>query len=154
MNLFVLQGNLTGDPQIEIVNTANGPVSKCKFTVAVKRPHSTETTDFFQCTAWRKTAESIAKFFKKGNKILISGRTEYRKFVDSTNTVRYAYDWIVDEWEFCESANKGAIASVPPTDFSEQDTGTYIVDVNPTPTEVPKMEKVERDFSIDSDLPF
>ena len=36
MNKLTIIGNLTRDPELRSVNTANGPVSVCSFTVAVE----------------------------------------------------------------------------------------------------------------------
>ena len=37
MNKIILIGNLTRDPELRSVNTANGPTSVCSFTIAVNR---------------------------------------------------------------------------------------------------------------------
>lgn len=70
MNVTGITGNLTADPELK--TTQNGD-SVCAFTVAVKRPHSKDKTDFIDCVAWRDRAEFVSRYFRKGKKIEISG---------------------------------------------------------------------------------
>lgn len=114
MNSFTLMGNLTKDP--ELTEVGNEKLKKCKFTVAVKRPNTKDVTDFIPCTAWRNSAENIAKFFSKGRKILVSGYMTSNTYESDGKKVT-GYDWTVTEWEFCD---KGVSAP------SEMDTGTYV----------------------------
>lgn len=127
MNTFILAGNLTKDPVLTTVNGADGPVSKCTFVIAVRRSHNTSSSDnadFFPCTAWRKDAEHIASYFKKGRKILVSGHMKSKKFEDASGSSRMGFDWYVDQWEFCDSSKGGSEDTVAISD--EMDTGTFV----------------------------
>ena len=72
MNKVFLIGNLTRDP--ELTETASG-VPVCHFSIAVNRNYSSQDgerqTDFFNCTAWRAMAETIARYTKKGKKVAV-----------------------------------------------------------------------------------
>lgn len=70
MNIAGITGNLTADPELK---TTQSGISVCSFTVAVRRPHTKDTTDFIDCVAWKEKAEFITKYFSKGKKIEISG---------------------------------------------------------------------------------
>lgn len=70
MNFAGITGNLTADPELK--TTQNGE-SVCGFTVAVKRPHTKDKTDFIDCVAWGNKAEFVTRYFSKGKKIEISG---------------------------------------------------------------------------------
>ena len=165
MNTFIIAGNLTKDPVLKTVTTPNGPVSKCTFTVAVRRSRATnqvDNADFIPCTAWRLDADNIVKFFSKGRKILIQGHVTTGTFVDGTGATKFTYDWVVDHWEFCYSpksdvnTNLDAYLHAPETDsgkFEEVDTGTY-VDASPASTTPSTPEVVERTSAIEPDLPF
>lgn len=101
MNKVFLIGNLTRDA--ELTETPSG-VSVCKFTIAVKRAYSQgdgETqTDFFNCTAWRGLAETIARYTKKGNKVAVMGSIQLRNYEDNQGVKRTAVDIIVQDVEF------------------------------------------------------
>lgn len=100
MNKIYLIGNLTRDP--ELVETASG-VQRCRFSIAVNRNYRNadgeRQTDFFNCTAWRGQAETIARYTKKGNKICVIGSVEMREYEDNTGARRTAVDVIVQDFE-------------------------------------------------------
>lgn len=101
MNKVFLIGNLTRDPELRETN--NG-TSVCGFSIAVNRPYTTaegeRQTDFFNCTAWRTTAEAIARYCKKGNKVAINGSVQLRNYEDNEGIKRTAVDIIVQDVEF------------------------------------------------------
>lgn len=101
MNKVFFIGNLTRDP--ELTETASG-VSVCKFSIAVNRNYTNgdgeRETDFFDCTAWRGTAEAIARYCKKGNKIAVTGSVQTRTYEGNDGVKRLAVDVIVQETEF------------------------------------------------------
>ena len=101
MNKVFLIGNLTRDP--ELTETASG-VPVCHFAIAVNRNYSSQDserqTDFFNCTAWRATAETIARYTKKGNKVAVGGSIQLRNYEDNQGVKRTAVDIIVQDIEF------------------------------------------------------
>ena len=70
MNKVFLIGNLTHDP--EPSETKDG-TALCRFRIAVSRGYGQDEADFIDCTAWRSTAENVARFCKKGNKVAVDG---------------------------------------------------------------------------------
>lgn len=101
MNKVFLIGNLTRDP--ELTETASG-VSVCHFSIAVKRNYTAgdgeRETDFFNCTAWRGVADSVARFCKKGSKVAVTGSIQIRNYEDNNGQKRTAVDIIAQEVEF------------------------------------------------------
>jgi len=101
MNKVYLIGNLTKDP--ELTETPSG-IAVCKFSIAVSRAYSgadgQKETDFFNCTAWRSQAESMAKYQRKGNKIAIVGSIQNRTYEDTKGNKKFITDIIANEVEF------------------------------------------------------
>ena len=101
MNKVFLIGNLTRDP--ELTETASG-VPVCHFAIAVNRNYSSQDgerqTDFFNCTAWRSTAETIARYTKKGKKVAVTGSIQMRNYEDNQGVKRTAVDIIAQDVEF------------------------------------------------------
>lgn len=96
MNTISITGNLTRD--VEVRMTQDGK-AVAHFTVAVKRPHTDDTTDFIRCVAWRKDAENISKFFAKGQYIAIRGvliTNTYEKDGQKQSSAEVQ----VSEWDF------------------------------------------------------
>lgn len=100
MNNINITGNLTKD--IEVRSTQSG-ISVCSFTVAVKRPHTSDATDFIPCTAWRQTADFLGKYASKGRKVGISGILTTRNYDDKNGNKRTAYEILVDSAELLDS---------------------------------------------------
>lgn len=100
MNKVFLIGNVTRDP--ELSETPSG-VSVCKFGLAVGRNYEQDgerQTDFFNCTAWRGLAETIARYVEKGNKLCVTGKIQLRNYEDNQGVKRTAVDIVAEEVEF------------------------------------------------------
>lgn len=98
MTKVFLIGNLTRDP--ELTETAAG-VPVCRFSVAVnRRTDGEQTADFYNVTAWRKTAEAIARYTKKGNKIAVYGDLQIRQYEDRSGIKRTSVDVTAQDVEF------------------------------------------------------
>lgn len=107
MNKVILIGNLTKDPELK--ETQSG-ISVCKFSIAVNRKFQNadgeRKTDFFNITAWKGTAETIAKYCKKGNKLLVEGSIQLRKYEDEEGVSRTSIDITANEVEFLTSKSR------------------------------------------------
>ena len=101
MNKVFLIGNLTRDP--ELTETPSG-IPVCHFAIAVNRNYSSQDserqTDFFNCTAWRAMAETIARYTKKGKKVAVTGSIQLRNYEDNQGVKRTAVDIIAQDVEF------------------------------------------------------
>lgn len=95
---------MTSDPKLRTANTANGQVSVCSFAIAVnsRRGGQKETT-YFECTAWRQAAETIAKYTRKGSKLCVTGEVSLRQYTKSDGSTGASLQVSVDSFEFCDS---------------------------------------------------
>lgn len=78
MNKVILMGRLTRDPEIRY-SAGDSQLQIARFGLAVDRKYKREgepTADFFECTAFGKQAEFVEKYFRKGIKILLTGRIQ------------------------------------------------------------------------------
>lgn len=111
MNSVSLMGRLTRDPEVRY--TANTQMANARFVVAVNRKLSKEkrqeaenngypTADFISCVAWGKTAENIGNYFKKGNRIAITGHIQTGSYEKDGQRI-YTTDVVVDSFDFIES---------------------------------------------------
>ena len=115
MNHITIMGRLTRDPDMRITQTG---LEVCSFSVAVERNYKnqdgTRTTDFFDCQAWKQQAAFVHTYFKKGQRILVEGSIEYRKYKGQDGIERRAADLKASRVYFCESKSGGQNESVPP----------------------------------------
>lgn len=103
MNKVILTGRLTADP--ETLTSASG-TTIARFSIAVDRRFKSDngpTADFFNCSAFSKTADFIEKYFKKGNKINIVGRLENNDYTNNSGQKVRDIKVIVEEVEFGEA---------------------------------------------------
>ena len=77
MNNVSLIGRTTDD--IELRTTTNNK-SVCRFTLAVPRKFKKDETDFIECEAWGKTAETLATYVHKGQQVGLIGNLHFEKW--------------------------------------------------------------------------
>lgn len=106
-NRIILIGRLTADPELK---TLSNDISLCKFTLAVDRRFKNaageKETDFINCTAWRKQAEIICQYVKKGHKLAIEGTLQQERWETKEGEKRSSYGVQVDNFTFLEAAAK------------------------------------------------
>jgi single-strand DNA-binding protein len=102
MNRVVLVGRLTKDPDLRY--TPNG-VPTATFTLAVNRNFTNQQgereTDFINCVVWRKPAENVANFLKKGSLAGVDGRIQTRNYEKDGKKV-YITEVLAESVQFLE----------------------------------------------------
>lgn len=93
MNVCAFTGRLTADPELK---TTNSGKSVCSFSLAVKRPHVKDTTDFINFTVWNQSAEYLCKYGSKGDTVEVNGTLQSRNYEDKNGNKRTAFDVVVD----------------------------------------------------------
>lgn len=117
MNKVIIAGRIVRD--LELKQTSNG-LSYLKFTVAVNRRapkdanNNQPTADFISCTAWKQSAENIAKYFQKGSCICIAGKIQVSTY-EKDGAKRSTTDVLVDEFYFVDGKNDSKTESPAPT---------------------------------------
>ena len=105
MNKFQFLGRLTRDPESRVLPNSNTPVTT--FSLAVNRrfadANGERKTDFFNLTAFGKLADFCAKYYRKGQQLLIEGRIQNRSWDDQNGQKRYATDFIIENAYFADS---------------------------------------------------
>jgi len=115
MNIVVLMGRMTRDPQIRTISAQSGDMSVVNFTIAVDRTGKDKGADFISCKAFGKTADAIGTYFHKGQRIAVQGSIQTGSYTNKEGVKVYTTDVIVNHWEFCES--KQAQAKEEPDGF-------------------------------------
>lgn len=133
MNKVCLVGRLTKDPVCEFVNTSNGSIARSRFTIAVDRSFVSASqdgrasADFITVVAWRKQAENIAKFQKKGNQVAIDGRLQVDSYQGKDGNTVWSTYVVADSIQFLD--RKGDTSSS--SNFDNMDTAPVVNDVTP-----------------------
>lgn len=94
MNSINLIGNICND--VELKSTSNGKYV-CSFSLAVKRPHVKDTTDFLNVVVWNQSAEYLSKYAHKGDRISVSGVLTSRNYEDKNGNKRTAFEVVSND---------------------------------------------------------
>lgn len=109
INRVVLVGRLTRDPELR---TTNAGGSMCSFTVAVddrtKDVDGNFTTSFINCVTFNQTADTTAKYARKGSLVGVEGRIRQRKFDRQDGSKGSVFEIVCDSVQFLEPKNKQA----------------------------------------------
>ena len=100
MNKVILIGRLTKDPTLEYTSTS---IAYCNFVLAVNRPFGNNEADFIGCTAWRKTAENLVKYMRKGSQIAVEGSIQTSSYTAKDGGTKYVTKVNVERIEFLSS---------------------------------------------------
>lgn len=117
INRVILVGRITKDPEVKMTQSNIAVVT---FTLAVNRQFADQSgerqADFIQCVVWRKQAENLARFVKKGALLGVEGRIQTRQY-EAENGMRYVTEVVCDSVQFLES--KGESTEQPSREVPE-----------------------------------
>lgn len=103
INNVVLVGRLTRDAELRY--TGSG-IAVASFTVAVERPFTNtqgeRETDFINCVAWRKTAETISNYTRKGSLVGVTGRMQTRNYTNNEGRKVYITEVTCENFQMLE----------------------------------------------------
>jgi len=98
LNKVQIIGNLGRDPEMRYATTGT---AICNFSVAVtEKWGENETTEWFNCVAFKKLAETLEKYLSKGSKVYIEGKLKTNTWDKEDGTKGYKTEVIVREFEF------------------------------------------------------
>jgi len=122
VNKVILIGNLGQDPELRYTSSGSAVATFSLATNESWKDHdgnTQERTQWHNIVAWKKTAEICGEYLKKGARIYIEGRLQYRNYDDKNGIKRYVTEIILDQLLMLDSRNTGGGGSsnneaVPP----------------------------------------
>ena len=103
INSVNLIGRLTKDVDLRFASGSGTTIAK--FTLAVPREFKKDETDFINCVAFGKAAETINQYVTKGRQFAVTGRIQTGSYDAQDGTKRYTTDVIVNGFTFVDSNN-------------------------------------------------
>ena len=103
MNKLILIGNLGRAPEMQYTPSGQAVT---KFSVASNRKYTTgsgeqrEETEWFNCSAWGKLAETCNQYLTKGQQIYVEGRLSSRQYQTQSGETRTSLDVSVTDIQF------------------------------------------------------
>src|SRR5881398_1350772 len=104
LNKVMLNGNLGNDPEVRSTSGGNRVAT---FSLATSRSWNDaagskqEKTEWHRCVVWNtkgsQLADIVEKYVKKGDKLYVEGRIEYRQWQDKDGQTKYSTEINVRE---------------------------------------------------------
>lgn len=113
MNKVILMGRLTRDPEVRY-SQGEKSMAIARYTLAVDRrvgrsnDPNAQNTDFINCVAFDKAGEFAEKYFRQGQRVLITGRIQTGSYTNRDGVKVYTTDVVIEDQEFADSKNTGA----------------------------------------------
>lgn len=110
LNKAMIIGRLTRDPETRTIPSGQSVTS---FSVATnfrwtnQDGQKQERVEYHNVVAWRKLAEIVAQYLKRGSRVYIDGRLQTRSWEDQTGQKKYRTEIIADNMIMLDQ--KGAI---------------------------------------------
>ena len=114
LNKVFLIGNLGKDPELRY--TSSG-AAVATFSIATSEEwkdadgNKQERTQWHQIVAWKKLAEICGEYLKKGSKIHVEGKIQYRTYDDKNGVKRYVTEIVMDGLIMLDGRAAGAAHS-------------------------------------------
>ena len=100
VNKAIIIGNLGSDPEIRTISSGSRVTT---LSVATNRRWTSSTgemqeeTQWHRVVAWNKLAEIAEQYLKKGDRIFVEGRIQYRQWEDQNGQKRYTTEIVARE---------------------------------------------------------
>ena len=113
MNKVILCGRLTRDPDVRYLQ-GKSATAIARYTLAVDRrfvrrdQQDAQTADFIGIVAFGKAGEFAEKYFRKGTKVIVTGRIQTGSYTNRDGQKVYTTDVVAEDQEFAESMNSSA----------------------------------------------
>lgn len=114
-------GRLGADPDIRYMQNGD-PVANLSIAVSEKYKdkqtgEAKETTEWIRVVAFRKLAEIIGQYVKKGDPIFVSGKMKTSKWTDNQGIERHTTEIIADQMQML-GGKQGGNKEQPPPPFT------------------------------------
>ena len=121
LNKVMLIGRLGQDPELKYTTSGTALVTLSVATNTAYKGQDgnlVENTEWNRVVAWRKTAEVISNYAKKGTRVYVEGRLQTRSWEDQNGVKKYMTEIVADSIQLLETkgeAQSGGRSEGPST---------------------------------------
>ena len=112
VNKVILIGNLGQDPEVRYMPNGNAVTNVSIATSESWKDKNTgetqERTEWHRVVFFRRLAEIVGEYLKKGSKLYVEGRLQTRKWQDQSGQDRYTTEIIADQMQMLDSRGGGS----------------------------------------------
>ena len=136
LNRSILVGRLVREPELRSTNSGS---YLCRFTLAsnrtifVKDGDNKEEVGFFDCVAWGKLAEVIAKYAQKGRRVGVDGSLRFSAWDNAEGKRQSKVEIFIENFQFLDVKQSDGQSSKPESvaeSFGGEKTDKYTEDFN------------------------
>ena len=107
VNKAIILGNLGNDPEVRYMPNGE-PVANLSIATSEtwndkNTGEKREKTEWHRVVAYRRTAEIIGEYTRKGSKLYVEGKLQTRKWTDNNGVDRYTTEIIADSVQLLDS---------------------------------------------------
>ena len=117
VNKVILIGNLGQDPDVRYMPDGNAVANVTVATSESWKDKTTgepqERTEWHRVVFFRRLAEIVGEYLKKGSKVYIEGRLQTRKWQDQDGQDRYTTEIVADEMQMLDSKGGSTVSATP-----------------------------------------
>ena len=115
INKVILIGNLGKDPEVRYMPNGNAVANVTVATSESWKDKNTgetqERTEWHRVVFFRRLAEIVGEYLKKGSKVYIEGKLQTRKWQDQNGQDRYTTEIVADQMQMLDSRGGGGSSS-------------------------------------------
>ena len=124
VNKAILVGNLCADPETRYMQNGDAVANIRLATSESWKDKATgekkEITEFHRVVFYRKLAEIVGQYLKKGASIYVEGRIRTRKWTDKEGQERYTTEIEANEMQMLGGKSNGAPESAAPAGAAKE----------------------------------
>ncbi len=117
VNKVILIGNLGQDPEVKYMPNGNAVANVSVATTESWKDKNTgeqvDKTEWHRVVFYRRLAEIVGEYLKKGSKVYIEGKLQTRKWQDQNGQDRYTTEIIANEMQMLDSRGGGSSDFAP-----------------------------------------
>jgi single-strand DNA-binding protein len=110
-NKVILIGNLGQDPEVKYMPNggavANVTIATSESWKDKNTGETQEKTEWHRVVFFRRLAEIVGEYLKKGSKVYIEGKLQTRKWQDQSGNDRYTTEIVANEMQMLDSRGGG-----------------------------------------------
>jgi single-strand DNA-binding protein len=141
VNKVILVGNVGQDPTIRTFKSGEmgGQFSLATTETYIKNGEKVSNTEWHTIVVWRKLAEIVEKYVRKGNMLYVEGKLKTRKWTDKNGVERYSTDIVADTIRMLGSKNTETSekSKQAVSDYAKPETKTQQPDDVPASDDLP-----------------
>lgn len=167
VNKVIIVGNLGGDPEVRYTQDstaiANITVATSESWKDKNTGEQKEVTEWHRVVFYRRLAEIVGEYLKKGSKVYIEGRLQTRKWQDQSGNDKYTTEIVANELQMLDSKPQGTGQQQQQSGYQQQQrppvSGTNAQQPNPQAQGGYQQQPAQNQApassnDIDSEIPF